>query len=489
MGRAYGVGRTLDGMNRQEVLTWDPPQAPRVRMAFDADGDLVRVGPAEQQGSWLERFAPVVGALSGPDRLGRRELTWGGDVDEVEQRWRVPGTSVWARLRHTVDRTWQVRLVLHNTGPDAERLRVRWEWATGPDAALGLHAAGAQGTFRVAPARAGLPGAGSPGAVVQGELVSGAVEPGAGRVLDLPAGATDVTAWKIDWVDPATAVPVPSWWPRTAIEAGELQVLRDPDIVVPHAVADRTGWTIAPYAGVHRLEVIEATRRLTVELFAAPPVEELVDELELVVDQPDELSPAEALFLTLAARRRGVVSDAVARVRGGVDDPAVRRMLALHAPGAPRSGARRPGAHRSGRSGARVDPELCRTPGFGHGIASLLSAAAGADPAAGAWPPPLPELSARAGVVERADRLLLTAPDAAWDRLMAMAAPVTGAWPLQPWGWDLVEQARWVAVASLARQLGRPGVPDPEPLRRAVLARCHDAATQRSVAALVWLLV
>lgn len=434
-------------MNRHHVITWDASGASAMHLEFDAAGDLVRLSPAGSGQTWLTRFAPLVTGATGNATRLRADVRCEVDADEVEQRWDVPGTDLRVRVRHTFDRTWQMRVMVRNSGSEPTEARLRWEAGRGPDAQLGIHAAGGHASCRVAGS--------TPGAeILQGMLVAGAVGPGAATRMRVEPGGTSVTTWKFDWADPTSPPPLPTWWPRTDLDADDPVVICDADLVVVNATSSEQGWELPAAPGVRRVEVVEATRVGIVEIFGAPRAESLAQDLCPGLDERADLAPAEAMLLVQAGRP---VGDIRPRLRIGDDEPGLRRLLG--GPG----------------------EEACLAPGFGHGIATLHELAMGRRV------PTLPPVTDNASDVELADRMLLSAPDMPWLELMAGLGPVMGAWPMQPWGWGLAEIARWVAVASLARHLGRPGVPDPEPLRRLVLARCHDEPPPTRVAALVWL--
>lgn len=433
-------------MNRHHVLTWES-----LHLEFDSVGDLVGLGPAGGE-RWVTRWQPAVRVAGAATTKMREDLSCVIDADEVEQRWRVPQSSVQVRVRHTFDRTWHVRMTLRNTGSDPVDLHLRWEACSEPMAQLGLHAAGARATCRIV----------GPGdrSVLQGVLVQGSVGPNASSRIRVEAGATHSVGWRFDRIHPQTPPPLPAWWPETAVDADEPVLVADQDVVVPGARSVAEGWEVTASAGVQRFDVVEATRVTLLEVYGAPGIEEITAELGRIFDGHDALSPAEAVVIQAGERMRGVPSSVRSRLRVGTDDPGLRRLLGEH----------------------------CAEPGFGHGLATLHGLAAG-DPSAGPAAMTPPPSSPGAGDLEQADRLLLVPPDAHWEEMMRRLRPVVDAWPIRPWGWSLVDQARWVAVASMARQLGRPGVGDPGPLRRSVLASCQDAVPSTAVAALAWLLV
>lgn len=442
-------------MNHHQVITWDAPGMPSVQVMFDQKGDLVQVGPAGAE-PWLTQWcAEVIGPGTGGARRTHPEVTF--EADEVEQRWEVPGTELVVRLRHTFDRTWQTRLVVRNNGSETVPARVRWRMQAAPTAAAGAHAAGGYATVRVAGSTPGAP-------VLQATLAQGQVGPGLGSHMMSPPGGTCVTTWKVDWVSREAEVPLPVWWPQDQAAEDEPVTIGSSDLVVSPGTPREDGWEIPASAGVRRVEVSEATRVSIVEVLGVPAPGSLGTRIRRHNMGRDELSPAEALAEVLLDSRDGLDNGAIARLRVGTDEPGLRRILALHDPAGPSAGA---------------DTEA---PGFGHGLATLHALPFGLAPTTVPVPPP-------EDPVARADALLTSAPTAAWDEVMAQLAPVVGAWPVQPLGWSLVQLSRWVAVATMARHLGRPGVPDPEPLRRAVLARCHDMGDAHLADPLVWLLL
>lgn len=428
-------------MNRQQVLTWSGGTGgPPMLAGFDDAGHLVALGPADGSPAWLTQWRPLVAAGTQAGSNEWADLHVDVLADEVEQSWSLAGRTIAVRLRHTFDRTWQIRLVVHNTGDAPVSLTVDWSLSAGPGGAVAVHGATGHASVRCAGSDAAQP-------ILQGTLTRGTVGPAGDARIELAPGDRWICAWKVEWVDRGTPPPLPRWWPRDLVAEDEPVEIADTDVVVAGATAHESGWESPAARGTRLLEVTEATRVVTPVIHGVPAWDALAAETRHELEDVDELDPAEALLLGEPAR-----------MRLGDEAPALRRLVS------PADGP--------------VD-----VPGFGHGLATLQTLPLGLERHE------LPRESTHADDLERADRLLLSEPDEQWDALMARLGPVVDAWPLTPVHWTDEDLARWVAVATMARHLQRPGVPDPEPLHAALLARCADLPPCDRATILAWLVL
>lgn len=155
-----------------------------------ADGQLVDTGGAA---TWLLDRRPVLGWRLGPVTVDGRlaptaPLTADWQVDELEQV--TTAGPVRIALRHSLDRTWGIRLSVVNTGPDAVRVdRLGLLVTTGPEWVGWATRAGAEGSVVALPCRTGDPLLGF--GLVQGELRGTGPDLVVGP-LELPAGAQQV---------------------------------------------------------------------------------------------------------------------------------------------------------------------------------------------------------------------------------------------------------------------------------------------------------
>ncbi len=210
------------------------------RLVDDPDGPVL-VDDRGTLARWrIAQLRVSEGAVAAP-----AATAW--EIDEVTQT--LVADSVRVTLRHSIDQTWSLRILVHNTGDVPIRLnRLALAVDTGPDWTAWAACDGAEAMVTVLPHG---PGRLLGFTVLQGELR----RDGAQLVIDdllLAPGAQHVVRIRGDWYASGselarhrpTAVPAREWW-----EVGTVVELDHPDqaLVASRAIPDDE--ELAPYEG------------------------------------------------------------------------------------------------------------------------------------------------------------------------------------------------------------------------------------------------
>ncbi|GAB3701579.1 hypothetical protein GCM10028815_08730 [Mariniluteicoccus flavus] len=457
------------------VLGWSAgTTAERIgcRLEFADDGRLLQA--RRTSGERVVTGFGVTGATVDGVRVGPRETSADIHPDEVEQRFALGDLAV--RVRHNLDRTWQLRLLL--TNPTERQVvvdRLGWEVTPGADARVVVHAAGAVGSVAFHT---------RPGSVLAFRLSRGefrvddegltcprlVLEPGASWSLALHG------EWYAD--RDAVAASVPEWFPETTIG-----VLDAGEFAVHHPDAAHT-WHGDRNAGVRLVEVADARGTAAIEVAVAPAMADEVARLvRAAVDAGTVGDAAEAVVVALGATLQ--VDDRCADL---LDEYADRT------PDAPSAlqvclWSRLATLGRPGMFERALETAARLAPGPGTGLAAVLlwttGIIEGRDPAGlrsrverlgGGGDDPLDPATVveLAGLAGRSDDVVARA---AWELELLCHADPGELWPRR----SDEELARAVAVRTLAQ--------DPcDALVSRLLARCADRVDPRDNAVvLAWL--
>lgn len=218
------------------------------------------------------------------------------EVDEATQT--LDADPIRVSLRHSIDQTWSIRILIHNTGPEPIRLhRLALAMEVGEDWTPWAACDGAEAMVAVLPYG---PGQILGFAVLQGELRRDRTQLVIDDLLVAP-GAQHVLRLRGDWHSSATelarkrptAVPTRDWW-----EVGTVVEIDHPDQALLGSRSIPDDEDLAPYDAERSTE-LEPGRpgQVTVEL-AGPR-----GRAEVVVGFAPALADLVASFLEQAERR------------------------------------------------------------------------------------------------------------------------------------------------------------------------------------------
>ncbi|GAB3623985.1 hypothetical protein GCM10027418_20690 [Mariniluteicoccus endophyticus] len=281
------------------------------RLEVGADGRLHRL--AVEQGSEVVRGLGPTGALVDGAYVAPTGLVAQAFDDEVE----ITGDlrPLRLRVRHNIDRTWQVRVQLTNpTDREVVVDRIAWELTPGADARAVVLAAGATAMLAFCP----LPVAGAAPVLglrlTRGDLVVDDEGLACPRIVLAPGASWSLTL-QGEWYASRVALwaDLPRWFPETAVDGRDLE-----DWAVDHPDAAVTG--PGDRGGVRRVTVAEARGTTLVDLAVAPDAaDEITRTVHAAVDRGHLPDAATAV---VAALGQGIGLDT--RVGELLDDYAER---------------------------------------------------------------------------------------------------------------------------------------------------------------------
>lgn len=282
-----------------------PPTPPQVQwgrfeLTLSASGE---VGAVRLDGQLLLDRLQV--RLPGPWQPADAELL----ADEVSIAWLHP-SGARARVRQVWDATWSIRVTLHNPSHQIVRvpgpqLLLEGPWPIEVWAAHSRAAAWVQ-----------TPGPG----VLAARLTRGSAELDGGRLVsgELELGAAgsarenQTWAWSLELTTRgALGSVLPQWWPgRVTGQRGEDWTLALPDGRVSGSgvTLQDEGFVVVPPDGHTRYIVDQLAERTVLDLWVAPPLEDLV--AGVLGDHPMRPGPVDPALSVLAAAARTLGLDA-----------------------------------------------------------------------------------------------------------------------------------------------------------------------------------